>query len=240
MITSLLYYLLGYLFLGGIGFYLASRKADQVTQRQRWLKYVVYILIVCCVLLSIAWHQFTVVAVLIIATGLWDAIRASTHVKRSNLITLVAMTSYSLIALGFLIFSLQFEQPFLYFTYFQVLSFDAFSQVMGQLFGKHPLMPQISPQKTWEGLVGGVIFCAFSAVLARHWIEVSLLKALLLGGTTAFLALLGDTLASYFKRLCQIKDYGTYLPGHGGCLDRFDSFMVVGMGYACLAFLGLW
>lgn len=239
MIHTLIVYLLIYLLLAGTGLYLANARVNRKTRTQRWLKYGVYSLIVYGVLLSIVWRIFAWLAVGIAIAALLEILQASTRI-RMNLSKVSAILGYLLIASGFLMFSWQFNVAWLLFVYFQVLSFDAFSQIVGQLLGQQRVMPQISPWKTLEGLLGGLAFCLLSSVLARHWLEVSLLKAVFLGLFTAGLAFLGDTLASYVKRLARIKDYGTWLPGQGGCLDRFDSLLMVGFGYACLAPLGVW
>ncbi len=111
---------------------------------------------------------------------------------------------------------------------------DTCALFTGMLFGKHKLAPVISPKKTVEGAVGGIIGGAvfvLVAVLAidrgTGGIDMPLWAAGLLGGMGAVLGEIGDLSFSVIKRQRQIKDYGTIFPGHGGVLDRFDSVIFV-------------
>jgi phosphatidate cytidylyltransferase len=96
----------------------------------------------------------------------------------------------------------------------------------GVLFGKHPMVPAISPKKSWEGFAGSLIFGTAAAVLAvtfllhkPAWVGVPLGLMLVITGT------LGDLIESQVKRDLGIKDMGTLLPGHGGLMDRLDSVL---------------
>jgi phosphatidate cytidylyltransferase len=96
----------------------------------------------------------------------------------------------------------------------------------GVLFGKHPMVPAISPKKSWEGLMGSLLCGTAAAVLAVHflldkplWVGVPLGLMLVTTGT------LGDLVESQVKRDLRIKDMGTLLPGHGGLMDRLDSLL---------------
>lgn len=104
-----------------------------------------------------------------------------------------------------------------------VLSFDAFSQFFGQLIGRHALWPAVSPNKTIEGSLGGLAVCLLSSQF--------LFGAVWPGFLIAASALAGDLLASFVKRRCGIKDFSKLLPGQGGVLDRFDSFIVSSVFY---------
>jgi len=96
----------------------------------------------------------------------------------------------------------------------------------GVLFGKHPMVPAISPKKSWEGLCGSLVFGVTASVLAvtflldkPAWVGVPLGLMLVITGT------LGDLVESQVKRDLGIKDMGTVLPGHGGLMDRIDSVL---------------
>ena len=96
----------------------------------------------------------------------------------------------------------------------------------GVLFGKHPMVPAISPKKSWEGLCGSLVFGITASVLAvtfllekPAWVGVPLGLMLVITGT------LGDLVESQVKRDLGIKDMGTLLPGHGGLMDRIDSVL---------------
>ena len=93
----------------------------------------------------------------------------------------------------------------------------------GRAFGKHKLAPQVSPGKTWEGVVGGVALVVVVAVIADHWLPVAALPFVLLSICVALLSVVGDLSESLFKRQVGLKDSGTLFPGHGGVLDRVDS-----------------
>jgi phosphatidate cytidylyltransferase len=96
----------------------------------------------------------------------------------------------------------------------------------GVLFGKHPMVPAISPKKSWEGFTGSLIFGTAASVLAvtflldkPPWVGIPLGIMLVTTGT------LGDLIESQVKRDLGIKDMGTLLPGHGGLMDRIDSVL---------------
>ena len=110
---------------------------------------------------------------------------------------------------------------------------DSGAYFAGRLFGKHKLCPVISPHKTVEGAVGGVVCTVIFMVLfglllqyAFHF-KVNYLLAVVYGLLGAGASILGDLTFSVIKRQAKIKDYGSLLPGHGGILDRFDSTTVV-------------
>jgi phosphatidate cytidylyltransferase len=105
-----------------------------------------------------------------------------------------------------------------------VVCSDVGGYAVGVLFGKHPMVPAISPHKSWEGLAGSLVFgvtaAALTAVLLAHkpiWVGV------LLGFTIVATATLGDLVESQIKRDLGIKDMGRILPGHGGLMDRLDG-----------------
>ena len=108
-----------------------------------------------------------------------------------------------------------------------IWSSDSGAFVFGTTFGRHKLMPQLSPKKTWEGFIGGVLFTVFVAfVLSKYLIELQpyqwIVSALIISITGTY----GDLAESMFKRSIKIKDTGNLIPGHGGLLDRFDSFLL--------------
>ena len=97
----------------------------------------------------------------------------------------------------------------------------------GVLFGKHPMAPSVSPKKSWEGFGGSVLACVVVAtVLVPVLLGGALWVGPLLGLATAVFATLGDLAESMIKRDLGIKDMGSFLPGHGGMMDRIDSLLV--------------
>src|SRR6185312_1445306 len=103
---------------------------------------------------------------------------------------------------------------------------DTMAYIVGSLIGKTPLS-KISPKKTWEGTIGGALLCIITISLVgnatgfynyKNWIVIA--------SCCAFFGTLGDLLESKLKRMANVKDSGTLMPGHGGFLDRFDSLLV--------------
>ncbi len=113
--------------------------------------------------------------------------------------------------------------------FFSIWINDTMAYIVGSFIGKTPFS-KISPKKTWEGTIGGAILCVITITLLgfflpqtkhisiQHWIFISAICAIF--GT------LGDLLESKLKRMANIKDSGSFMPGHGGFLDRFDSLLV--------------
>lgn len=103
---------------------------------------------------------------------------------------------------------------------------DTMAYLVGSRIGKRPFFSRISPKKTWEGTLGGMMFTVVAAYLLAYWIaDYSTTEWLLLAGCVAVFGTLGDLVESMLKRSIHIKDSGSLLPGHGGLLDRFDSFI---------------
>jgi phosphatidate cytidylyltransferase len=104
---------------------------------------------------------------------------------------------------------------------------DIGAYYVGRLTGKHKLAPKISPGKTWEGLVGGILAALAMAALAHFWFfrDLPLKWVLPLAGVMAILGVLGDLTESALKRGAGAKDAASLLPGHGGLLDRLDSLL---------------
>jgi phosphatidate cytidylyltransferase len=103
--------------------------------------------------------------------------------------------------------------------------FDTFAYVVGSNFGKNFITPKISPNKTLEGLLGGLIGNTFFSLIICYFYSISYLLILIfiIGGILAFI---GDLKISFHKRQSGIKDTGSLLPGHGGILDRLDSHLI--------------
>ncbi|HEX7772064.1 MAG TPA: phosphatidate cytidylyltransferase, partial [Pyrinomonadaceae bacterium] len=104
---------------------------------------------------------------------------------------------------------------------------DTGAYYTGRAIGKRKLAPTISPGKTWEGAVGGVVAALLMAVLAHFWFfrELPLKYMIPLAAIMALLGILGDLAESALKRGAGAKDAANILPGHGGILDRLDSLL---------------
>ena len=120
-----------------------------------------------------------------------------------------------------------------YFIFIGAWITDTFAYFTGMLFGKHKLIPNVSPKKTVEGAIGGAVFCmiffvGYGAIvnsLTPYNISLGLIA--LAGILSALVSMIGDLSMSVIKRTYGIKDYGKIFPGHGGVLDRFDSILAV-------------
>jgi phosphatidate cytidylyltransferase len=102
---------------------------------------------------------------------------------------------------------------------------DAGAYYTGKTFGRHKLSPRISPNKTVEGLVGGIVTSVIAAMIIHFTFfpNFPLLHAIIAGVILSFSGVIGDLAESVWKRSADVKDSGTLIPGHGGFLDRFDS-----------------
>jgi len=104
---------------------------------------------------------------------------------------------------------------------------DTFGYIVGVLIGKHPLAPKISPKKSWEGLIGSLVFTTVGGILSFTYIlEMQWWIGAVVGLMIVFTATCGDLIESAMKRDLALKDMGSLLPGHGGMLDRLDSVLI--------------
>ena len=104
---------------------------------------------------------------------------------------------------------------------------DTFGYLVGVLMGRHPLMPNISPKKSWEGLIGSIVFTCLGGALSFYYIlNLQWWIGVIVGLMIVFTATSGDLIESAMKRDLSLKDMGSLLPGHGGILDRLDSVLL--------------
>lgn len=113
------------------------------------------------------------------------------------------------------------------FFFLVIMGSDTGAYYTGRAFGRHKLAPAISPGKTWEGAVGGMIASLLMAALAHYWFfpDLSLKAALPLAAVMNVVGVIGDLTESALKRSAGAKDAANILPGHGGLLDRLDSLL---------------
>lgn len=125
---------------------------------------------------------------------------------------------------------------------------DSGAYIVGRWIGRHPMAPRLSPKKTWEGFVGGLVWGpVFGAALASLWkissgasSLISWHHGMMIGLLVAIVGPIGDLGISMLKRQTGTKDTGAWLPGHGGALDRIDSWLVAGaVGYSYVNLLVL-
>ena len=121
----------------------------------------------------------------------------------------------------------QFTHSYVWFIFILAYATDTFAYFSGKLFGKHKLIPKISPNKTIEGAIGGIIGAVISCEIYLFYLGetkyvIPIIAVAIVG---SILSQLGDLFASSIKRLFDVKDYGKLIPGHGGVLDRIDSVL---------------
>lgn len=153
-------------------------------------------------------------------------------------ITAIATTLFGLMYVPWL---LNFIQKINFYPYvegqYYVLYFilvtkfsDLGAYVTGSLFGKHKMIPRISPGKTWEGFAGAIVIStaasvAYATIARNHLPEMTILHAIILGVVLSSAAVIGDLIESLFKREAGVKDSGRFFPGIGGILDLMDSLL---------------
>ena len=163
--------------------------------------------------------------------GTYDALATVTGLVYIPFFTyhmvLIDMTEYSL---------------FIWIVVIAAFGSDIFAYFTGYFLGKHKMAPNLSPKKTIEGAVGGLIGSSLlSGLFGYIFMRDMALVCLVLGLVGGAAGMAGDLTASMFKRKMGIKDYGTLIPGHGGIMDRFDSVIFVApvVYYAICALTGI-
>ncbi len=126
------------------------------------------------------------------------------------------------------------------FVCFLVWAADSGAYFAGKSFGKHKMAPKVSPNKTIEGLIGGIIAALIVGWFAADWFDIHFSSAwsmVVITLATVIISVLGDLVESMFKRVSGIKDSSNLIPGHGGILDRIDSLTAAFPVFALLYFL---
>ena len=145
---------------------------------------------------------------------------------------------YKLIIIPYIIISFTFVILYFYSNFnpieftaiiLCITFFDSACYIVGKKLGKNKILINISPNKTFEGLFGGVLFTNAVCLLIYFNIDLSKFdnNLFILANLIILFSFMGDLIQSYFKRLNFLKDSGNFIPGHGGFFDRFDSFLLV-------------
>ncbi len=129
-------------------------------------------------------------------------------------------------AMACLLLNLPNGKMWFYLLLAVVLSGDSMAYLVGVTLGKHKVMPEISPKKTFEGAIGGLLGSAIAGYLAQPFLpEIPVISIIFLSVITGAIAQFGDFFESLLKRVANIKDSGRLMPGHGGILDRLDGVL---------------
>jgi len=115
---------------------------------------------------------------------------------------------------------------YILFMMFTVWALDIVAYLVGSKFGKHKLLPSVSPNKSVEGAIAGFIVALIAAAVFGYFAGFALVHSLILGALIGVVAQLSDLVESLIKRDAGVKDSGNLIPGHGGVLDRMDSFIL--------------
>lgn len=140
----------------------------------------------------------------------------------------IGMTLLGILYVPFLMFHITYldKSIYIWLIFITAWGTDTFAYIVGNLFGKKKLCPKLSPNKTIEGSIGGVLGnILLTIIFSKYFHLIPLWKIILLSIISSIMAQIGDLTASKIKRITGIKDYGYIMPGHGGILDRFDSII---------------
>lgn len=181
-----------------------------------------YLIISTIILLLIYYSSVTLILIPVI--GLFEIVYTYIKSKQRIFILLASLIIYLLISGLFVCYLTKHDVVNMIKLYLLVNVFDANSQLFGMLCGKRKILPSISPNKTVEGSICGLA----SIVLMSFFLYSPSVLSLIYVLCVAILAFIGDMLASIYKRKIGIKDFNKLLPNHGGILDRFDSYIMVG------------
>ena len=232
LIYSIIFIFFG---LGTFLTFIINRKLDKVKKVANWYKILVYFGIVVSIITIMYMNNyfFMFIAIIIVLRGLYELLYVEYKYKANSLFFIISISVYLFLSIFFIYFSFLSKEILIY-TFLIVTVSDGFSQISGQLMGKTKLFKYISPSKTIEGFIGGIVFSIFISILIKGLLDFSLHKAIIFGLTVSILSEIGDLVASYYKRKHFTKDFPVIIPYHGGFLDRFDSFIFAG------AFVGLY
>ena len=142
-----------------------------------------------------------------------------------------SITSIFVVISFFSIIQILLSSNGLYIVFYLVVlvtSMDIFAYIGGNIFGNIKIAPNISHGKTVEGTIIGLFFTVLMSIGFKDIVSISFISAIFLGFIIGILAFLGDLIESSFKRKVGVKDSGSLIPGHGGLLDRFDGYILLG------------
>ena len=206
------------------------RQTESVKENTDWIKYCVYLFLIVS-LLALAHYSRLVIALILVAISIVGSVELYLNLgSRSKFSFGLSFALFFLIAfcLGHLLF--QNKTPWFSgfaFVFLLVATTDSFSQLWGKLLGHYKLCPNLSPGKTLEGLIGGILSTIAISLFLRFLLpDANFLHLITMALIIGISAIGGDLLFSYIKRRLGIKDFSGLLPGHGGILDRFDSLIV--------------
>jgi phosphatidate cytidylyltransferase len=240
-VVCLLYFQLGFVFLVAAATAAAARELQRELQRQGMNAALVPILM-GCVLVAVVPYVFgelipvavpmiglvlICVAATVLAAMIWRMPQGSIGYVRDIAASLLIIAYVPLLG-SFSVLMLAGEHGAARIVAFVLIvaMSDTGGLIAGVLFGRHPMAPTISPKKSWEGLAGSLIFgIAAGMGTAMFGLKVSFWVGIVLGVALVVVGTCGDLIESMIKRDLGIKDMSSFLPGHGGVMDRLDSLL---------------
>ena len=236
IIGGTLFYV-GAIIIGSIGFYELIKLRDNFNKIPFFVKGISYISFLLILLSNLENDtinyliNFKIISVIIFLILLPLIFYHDT--KKYNIndaLFLVGVVFFLGLSFNFLITIRNYDLNYLIFLLLITIVTDTFAYLTGSLIGKHKMIPDISPKKTWEGFVGGTFMGVFVSFIfyasafnygGNIFILISIILLLTVSGQ------LGDLVFSSIKRFYEVKDFGNIMPGHGGVLDRLDSILFV-------------
>jgi phosphatidate cytidylyltransferase len=171
--------------------------------------------------------MFTSIAIVLVLTGQTKRVGRSMSVIPSMVMLTVYMLSHLVLLYKIEIPNTPAGGHGLIIYIIMLTAFnDVFQYTWGKLLGKHKILPSISPNKTWEGFIGGILTSSLLGLGLSFLTPLSTYEALITGLLVGIIGFLGDSLISAIKRDLDLKDTDDLIPGHGGAMDRLDSILL--------------
>lgn len=213
----------GVLFVSVVGIYEFYNSMNK--KKLKPIKFLGYIFVVGLFLINIKpqWMNLDFLIFVILIVMLLLLI-----VKEDLEVVDIGITLLGMLYIPFLMFHITYldQNIYIWLIFITAWGTDTFAYITGSLIGRKKLCPMLSPNKTIEGSIGGVLGSVFLTIVFSTYFNLNpLWKNILLSIIASIMAQFGDLTASKIKRITSIKDYGYIMPGHGGILDRFDSIL---------------
>jgi phosphatidate cytidylyltransferase len=197
------------------------------------LHYFGIIVTIALILLPYFFNHITIVHILsvtVVVSLIWLLFSPRKEHAFNQWAWIMAGILYLGLMLGFWVKLRNIDQgrDYVFWLLFIIIINDSAAYFTGKALGRHALAPRISPKKTWEGAIGGLIASILISVLFGFIfsLPLSYRQLVIMGIGASILAQLGDLIESLLKRNSAVKDSGTIMPGHGGILDRIDSYIL--------------
>tara|TARA_Y100000590_G_scaffold275835_1_gene309664 strand:- start:1504 stop:2121 length:618 start_codon:yes stop_codon:yes gene_type:complete len=165
-------------------------------------------------------YYLLIIILILYLIALYEVWKKFKNIIFINIYVLISLTVF------LVYFFYLFDYLFFNLFFITIISFDIFSYLFGSLIGKKKLFPNISPGKTLEGLIFGIISANIISIFYIFNFGIFTTKIFLLINILIFSSFIGDLIESYFKRISNLKNSSNFLPGHGGIFDRIDSYIL--------------